>query len=196
MPKIGMEPARRRALIAAAVGEIGAAGSLDVTVSQIARRAGMSPALAHHYFGSKDEIFLAAMRHILGQFGEDVRRRLRRAQTPLERAEAVIEASFAPSQFGEGVAAAWLVFYVRALHVPEAARLLAVYAGRLRSNLVHALRGLVPPAEAGVIAASVGAMIDGAYLRTVLPVRRGAADPAAARAMVRNHLMAALGGRA
>ena len=64
MPKVGMEPIRRAALIKATITEIGKAGSLDITVSQIAKQAGMSSALAHHYFGSKDEIFLAAMRHV------------------------------------------------------------------------------------------------------------------------------------
>ena len=63
MPKIGMEPIRRKALINATIAEIGQAGSLDVTVGQIARRAGMSSGLAHHYFGGKDQILLAAMRH-------------------------------------------------------------------------------------------------------------------------------------
>ena len=51
----------------------GGPGRLDVTVSQIAKRAGMSSALAHHYFGSKEEMFLAAMRHILTLYGAEVR---------------------------------------------------------------------------------------------------------------------------
>ena len=41
MPKIGAEAARRKAMVEAVIVEIGEAGSLDVTVSQIARRAGM-----------------------------------------------------------------------------------------------------------------------------------------------------------
>ena len=53
MPKQGMETQRRSALVEATIHEIGARGSLDVTVNQIAKRAGMSSALAHHYFGSK-----------------------------------------------------------------------------------------------------------------------------------------------
>ena len=48
LPKSGMEALRRSALVEATIHEIGARGSLDVTVSQIARRAGMSSALAHH----------------------------------------------------------------------------------------------------------------------------------------------------
>ena len=38
MPKVGMEPIRRSALVQATIAEIGAAHSLDVTVGQIAKR--------------------------------------------------------------------------------------------------------------------------------------------------------------
>ena len=71
MPKVGMEPIRRDALVRATIAEIGAAGSLDVTVSRIAKRAGMSSALAHHYFGGKDQIFEAAMRQILRDYSAE-----------------------------------------------------------------------------------------------------------------------------
>ena len=47
MPKLGMEPIRRAALVKATIDEIGAVGNLDVTVSNIAKRAGMSSALAN-----------------------------------------------------------------------------------------------------------------------------------------------------
>ena len=50
MPKLGMEPIRKAALVNATIVEVGRTGSLDVTVGQIAKRAGMSTALAHHYF--------------------------------------------------------------------------------------------------------------------------------------------------
>ncbi|MFB2604448.1 TetR family transcriptional regulator, partial [Rhizobium phaseoli] len=54
MPKVGMEPVRRKALVDAALRVIGDHGSLAVTMSDIARQAGVSAALAHHYFGSKE----------------------------------------------------------------------------------------------------------------------------------------------
>ena len=82
MPKLGMEPIRREALVRATIAEIGRAGSLDVTVAQIARRAGMSSALAHHYFGSKEQMFLAAMRHVLTLDGAEVRGALAAADGP------------------------------------------------------------------------------------------------------------------
>ena len=80
MPKLGMEPKRRAALVSAVIDEIGEAGSLDVTVSKIAKRAGMSSGLAHHYFGSKDQMLIAAMRHILKVFSQRVVKGLAEAQ--------------------------------------------------------------------------------------------------------------------
>ncbi|MEO0401459.1 MAG: transcriptional regulator BetI [Pseudomonadota bacterium] len=166
MPKLGMEPIRRAALVEATIAEIGAAGSLDVTVGQIAKRAGMSSALAHHYFGGKDQIFLAAMRQILRDFGVEVVAGLRRARTPRARAEALIAASFAPSCFAPATVSAWMTLYAQAATHPETLRLLALYQRRLRSNLTHALRPLSQsaPQDAQVL----GALIDGLYLRAAL----------------------------
>ena len=97
--------------------------------------------------------------------------------------------SFSPANFRREVVGAWLNFYVLAQTLPEARRLLAVYQGRLRSNLVSALRPLAGT-RAGEIADSLGALIDGLYLREVL--KSGAPDGAAAVAMALRHLEAEL----
>ena len=167
MPKLGMEPIRREALIKATIDEIGAAGSLDVTVSQIARRAGMSSALAHHYFGGKEQIFLAAMRHILSQYGAGIRGALAGAEGPRERLEAIVRASFEAGHFRPEVIGAWLNFYVLARSLPGAARLLRIYRARLRSNLLAGLRPLAG-ARAPRLAESLAALIDGAWLHAAL----------------------------
>lgn len=166
MPKVGMEPMRREALVKATIAEIGAAGSLDVTVSRIAKRAGMSSALAHHYFGSKDDIFTAAMRHILSEYSAEVRRHLSTAHTPSARAEAIIGASFAEACFDSPTVSAWMRFYSQAQTNPQALRLLTIYQRRLRSNLTHALRPLTndPRRDADTLAA----LIDGLYIRAAL----------------------------
>jgi len=189
MPKLGMEPIRKDALVKATIFEIGRTGTLDVTVGQIARRAGMSPALAHHYFGSKEEMFLAAMRHILTLYGAEVRGALAAAEGPEARVRAILRASFSPGNFRREAVGAWLNFWVLAQSVPQARRLLAIYQGRLRSNLVAALRPLSGD-RAGAIAESLGAMIDGLYLREVL--KSGPPDGAAAVAVALRHLEAEL----
>lgn len=156
---------RRAALVAATVEEIGEAGTLDVTVGQIARRAGMSSALAHHYFGGKAQIFLAAMRHIQSEYAAEVRRCLQQAE-PGKRLEALISANFAPICFAPATVSAWLNFYVLAQSDKDAARLLQIYQKRLHSNLVHALRGRC--ASPKQVAEVLAAQIDGTYLRAAL----------------------------
>ncbi|RVV99391.1 transcriptional regulator BetI [Mesobaculum littorinae] len=167
MPKIGMEPIRRDALVKATIHEIGRRGSLDVTVAQIARQAGMSTALAHHYFGGKEAMFLAAMRHILTEYGAAVRSALARAEAPRARLDAVLRASFEVGNFRSEVVGAWLHLYARAQRSDPAARLLRVYQTRLRSNLVHDLRPLAG-GRSGEIADIIGALIDGVYIRAAL----------------------------
>jgi TetR/AcrR family transcriptional repressor of bet genes len=163
MPKLGMEPIRRAALIDATIAEIGAAGSLDVTVGQIARRAGVSSGLAHHYFGGKEDILLAAMRHVMREYAREVGKGLACADTSMARIEAIVKGSFAISNFRADTIAAWLNFYVLALSSKPARRLHRIYAARLRSNLCHALRPLVG-ARANDVAARTAALIDGLYL--------------------------------
>ena len=167
MPKLGMEPIRKAALVKATIVEIGRVGSLDVTVSQIAKRAGMSSALAHHYFGSKEEMFLAAMRHIMTLYGAEVRGALAVAEGPEGRIKAILRASFSPGNFRREAVGAWLNFWVLAQTVPEARRLLAIYQRRLRSNLMSCLVPLAGD-RAGALADGLGALIDGLYLREVL----------------------------
>lgn len=178
MPKLGMQPIRRAALVKATIDEIGNAGSLDVTVSQIAKRAGMSSALAHHYFGSKEQMFLAAMRQTLTVYGAEVRGALAMARGHRERLEAVIRAGFGTSNFRREVVAAWLNFYVLAQSSDEARRLLRLYQRRLRANLRHDLRPLVGE-RASVVAERLGGMIDGIYLHQSLGVRSPSGSRAA-----------------
>ncbi|MGR3659810.1 MAG: choline-binding transcriptional repressor BetI [Paracoccaceae bacterium] len=168
MPKVGQEPARRAALVSAAISEIGQAGSLDVTVGQIAKRAGMSTALAHYYFDSKNAIFLAAMRHILREFGASVRLQSLSANSAAERLIAIVDASLSEEQFSDEIVSAWLVFYVQAQKSSDAARLLRVYARRMHSNLTFHLKAYLPAARAELVAQGMAAMIDGIYIRHAL----------------------------
>lgn len=171
MPKIGMEPIRREALIAATIAEIGEKGTLDITVSAIARRAGVSSGLAHHYFGGKEQLFLATMTHILTAYGQEVRAALKTAEAPKARLRAIVEASFSGDNFRQAVVSSWMNFYALALSSPQANRLLAIYQHRLRSNLRHPLRHMLhDSATAAQAARRLAALIDGLYLREALRI--------------------------
>lgn len=172
MPKIGMEPKRRAALVDATIYEIGHAGTLDITVARIAKRAGMSSALAHHYFGGKDDIFAAAMRRILEDLRAQAVQCLNGATTPLGRVHAIIDACFAPDMFDPVTVNAWMMFYVQSRTSEKAQRLLAIYHQRLRSNLRHALRAVSQHADRD--ADTLAALIDGIYLHHALSDARSA----------------------
>ena len=191
MPRIGMEPLRRKALIAAAIDSIHATGMAQVTMGDIARRAGVSAALAHHYFGGKDQLLLATMRHLLAELAEEIQARLSAARTPRERISAVIRGNFAEKQFRPAVISAWLAFYVQAETDPQARRLLRVYTRRLESNLLHALRDLTTRARAAAIAETAAALIDGLWIRRSLA--DGDPDPQGAVRLVEAAVFDSLG---
>jgi TetR/AcrR family transcriptional repressor of bet genes len=129
MARSAAEPIRRDAIVKATIQEVGRAGSLEVTVAQIARRAGVSSALAHHYFGSKEAIFVAAMRHVLTVFGAEVRGALATARTPARagrgRGAGELRRGVVPARVGGGLAE-----LLRAgPDMPEARRLLHSITG-------------------------------------------------------------------
>lgn len=182
MARPTVEPQRRQAMIGAAIEAIHAQGSLDVTVRDIAQRAGFSPALAHHYFGGKDDLLLAVMRQLLGDLARETSARLRGVADGRARLRAILSASFGAEQFQPATISAWLAFYDMAQRNAQARRLLRVYFRRLESNLAEALSRIAPRKTAREIAVGAGAMIDGLYLRQGL----GGATPdgaAAARAV-------------
>ena len=191
MPKLGMEPIRKRQLIEATVASIHQNGFADTTVQTISRAAGVSPGIIHHYFGGKGALLAATMRALLVELRACVVPALRAAQGPRERIEAVIDASFAERQFEPQVIVTWLAFWGHAPHHPDLARLQRIYARRLTSHLRYDLRPLVG-ARAETVAAGMAAMIDGLWLSFALG--RQSAGTTAARALARDYLARQLGG--
>jgi TetR/AcrR family transcriptional repressor of bet genes len=190
MPKIGMRSLRKKALIDAAILAIGERGSLEVTMSEIAGRAGVSSALAHHYFGAKEDLLQATMRYLLADLGSDTVRALNAASTARARISAMIEVNFSAAQFRQETVHAWLAFYVEAQKSAPLRRLLRVYARRLHSNLMSGLASLMTRVEAERAAEAIAALIDGLYIRRAL--RDGLPNPASAAALVEDYVDAKL----
>jgi TetR/AcrR family transcriptional regulator, transcriptional repressor of bet genes len=185
MPKVGMEPIRRRQLIDATIVSIGRYGLADTTVRRISREAGVSSGIIHHYFGGKNELLEATMRRLLALLREDVVVQLGKARTLEERIIAIVASNFAVSQFQRGVITAWLAFWAQAPHVPALDRLQRINAKRLRSNLLYSLRRLLPRAQAEQTARGLAALIDGLWLRAALD---GSLDGEGARAIAGAYL--------
>ncbi len=168
MPKTGMRSIRRRQLIDAAIDSIYIHGLCGATVARIARRAGVSTGIVHHYFKGKSDLLAATMGSLLRELNLATITRLRRARTPRARLQAVIDASFGPEQFSENVISAWLALYGSAGQSPRLRHYVTIYHRRLRSNLRSALRPLLPAENVIELAQLTAALIDGLWLQNAL----------------------------
>ena len=156
---------RRRELAEAAFLTLQEFGFKGTTVQRVSERAGMSHGLVHHYFRSKDDLLEAAVRLTNERITKEVLRLLRLATTPQERLNAVIEGNFAPSVFSREVAQGWAASCGEAAFDPRFGRILKMIGRRLHSNLLYDLKKLVAPERAQVVAAGIGMMIDGGWLK-------------------------------
>jgi TetR/AcrR family transcriptional regulator, transcriptional repressor of bet genes len=188
MPKVGMAPIRRKQLVEAAIAVIHEEGFSHATVARIARRAGVSSGMVHHYFKDKDELLFATMRHLLADLRTDTVAKLAFATCPRDRIFAIIDASFGDAQFDEGVFSAWLALYGGARQSGRLRRIVEIYHRRLNSSLLHDLRKLVDEAQARRLAEGIAAMIDGLWLRYALTGKPR--DPEIPRAMTRDYFSA------
>jgi TetR/AcrR family transcriptional repressor of bet genes len=173
MPKVGIEPIRRKQLIEATLKSIEDNGLQGTTINTISRLAGMSSGIISHYFGGKQGVIEAAIRHMLEQLKEGLLVQLREARrqqvTPRERLRMIVETNFTGFQRSSSTSATWLSFWASAVHDPQLARLQAVNARRLHSNLLYSLRQMIDDQRcAEDAAASMAALIDGMWLRSVL----------------------------
>ncbi len=100
MPKVGMQPIRRRQLIDATLEAINEVGMHDATIAQIARRAGVSTGIISHYFKDKNGLLEATMRDITGQLRDAVLRRLHALPngSAEQRLQAIVGGNFDETQ--------------------------------------------------------------------------------------------------
>jgi transcriptional repressor BetI len=168
MPKVGMEDLRRRQLIAATITSIHEEGFANATIARISRTAGLSGGIVAHYFDDKAGLLAATMRSLAQSLLRETVKRLKAAETPAERIDAVILANFSESQNDPESVSAWLAFWAEARKTPALWRIQKINERRLLSNLRHAFRQLLPDDDARMAAAGLAAMIEGLWLRCAL----------------------------
>lgn len=171
MPKVGMEPVRRRQIIAATMACIHEEGIGKASFGRIARKAGVAPALIQHYFEDKETLLLETFRSIYREFTSGIRRRLALAKTPAERVTALMEAQIAPSVLTPEAVNTWLAIYALIREFPLLQRIEHAYDRRFIANLTHALRGMgLSAAEAREVAEELTIFIDGLWQNAANPV--------------------------
>lgn len=170
MPKVGMQPIRRRQLINATLEAINEVGMHDATIAQIARRAGVSTGIISHYFKDKNGLLEATMRDITGQLRDAVLSRLRALPdgSAEQRLQAIVGGNFDETQVSGAAMKAWLAFWASSMHQPALHRLQRINDARLYSNLCCEFHKALPAQEARRAARGLAAIIDGLWLRGAL----------------------------
>lgn len=170
MPKVGMQPIRRQQLIEATLAAVNEVGMHEASISQIARRAGVSNGIISHYFRDKNGLLEATMRYLLSHLGEGVQERLSRLDdnAPTARLHAIAEANFDDSQTNSAAMKTWLAFWASSMHHPQLYRLQQVNSRRLYSNLCSEFRRFLPKEASRLAAKGMAGLIDGLWLRAAL----------------------------
>lgn len=166
MPK--MRESRRQEIITATLRALAEDGIVELTFNNVSRRANLSAALIVHYFGDKDALLEAAFRSVVRRLNLYASTRMRLANGPRARVEALIDTHLGHKEFAEGTARVWLAFWGQALHVPKLARVQRAHQQRMLSNLRHDLRQIVAPGQVISMAETIAAMIDGVWLRAAM----------------------------
>lgn len=119
MPKLGMEPIRRAAVIKAAQECIAEYGFENTTMLKIAERAKCSTGTVNHYFSNKEDVLVSAMRAASWAVGRRMRQVINETANPWRRLDRVIALSLPDSPEDRREWYISLTFWVRSIHNQE-----------------------------------------------------------------------------
>ncbi len=172
MPKVGMKPVRKQQLINATLESVAQYGLQNTTIITISRIAGLSSGIISHYFGGKQGLVEATVKHLLDQLKSALLERVNQPNlSATKRLEMIIEANFTQLQRSAPAIKTWLSFWAQSMHQPGLARLQHINSKRLYSNLLFSFRQLLTNELAVIAAKQTAAMIDGFWLRSALSPR-------------------------
>lgn len=156
---------RNEELIEATIITVHKRGYGTVTMAEIAREAGASAASISYYFGSKEGLMEATMRHLLRKLRDAMVAGYAQAQSPLERLYAVMDANFADSLYTVPQCSIWMQFWANAPYSTSLARLHRINRARVRSHFVAELSQLVAPDQVETARQALQSYMDGVWLQ-------------------------------
>lgn len=172
---------RHQELIDATVHALHKQGFHKVTLSQIAQEIGATAASINYYFGTKEHLLEATMRHLMGLLLTGLLDRYAAATTPRDRLNAIVEANFSDRLFTTEQCSVWVQFWSAAPYSPQLSRLQRINRGRVASNMAAALRALIPDeAQRETTRSVLQSYMDGVWIDTAQSGRQ--ANAALARA--------------
>lgn len=166
-PRRRLDAVRRPQILATATELVREKGLWSVRISDVAKRAQMSPANVVYYFGTKDELFADAISRADDMFYEPVHEELARLSTACERLACLIVRSSASDWM------LWIDLWVYARHHPDTAVAQRRFHRRWRQAIEDIVRQGMEAGEWTVddpsgVAQRLSALTDGLAVHMVL----------------------------
>ena len=163
MPKVVDHDARRTTIVEAALAVIVERGLEGATMRRIAQEAGSTTGLVTHYFASKDEVLIAALRHVHRAAGARMIEAMRNREG-IEALRAVIEESLPLDDARRAEWKIWLAFWGHAPTAPA----LAIEQQQRYEEWTDLLAQLVVDAGLDTSVTGLVAVIDGIGVRATI----------------------------
>jgi AcrR family transcriptional regulator len=166
-PRRRLDAIRRPQILATATELVREKGLWSVRISDVAKRAEMSPTSVVYYFGSKDELFAEAISRADDMFYEPVLEELRRLDTAGERLAWLIVRSSTSDWM------LWIDLWVYARHHPDTAVAQRRFHRRWREAIEEVVRQGIDAGEweaddPSSVAQRLSALTDGLAVHMVL----------------------------
>jgi AcrR family transcriptional regulator len=166
-PRRPMAKARRPQILAAAIEVVREQGLASVRVSDVAERAGTSPAAVIYYFGTKDELFKTAIADVDAAFYSRVWVELERLESGVERLAWLM----VRSSYSDWIL--WMDLWVHARRHPELLPTRRAFADRWCVTISDVVRhgqsrGEFAAVDADDVGVRLGALTNGLAVQMVL----------------------------
>jgi AcrR family transcriptional regulator len=166
---------RRRQILRAAATVIGERGFAETRVNDVARSAGVSSALVIYYFGTRDQLLTAALRHAEDAFYTALEARVAQTDSAAERLRRIVDLALEPRELDEmpGAWVLWLDVLAQAPRHPALGRDRVELDARWRDTVVAVLRhgverGEFEPVDVEGFGLLLTSALDGLALQRVL----------------------------
>ena len=135
----------------------------------VASRAGVSPGLIRHHFGSFGALLAESYRDVVARVDAQLDAAVEAAGAdPAARMQAFLETSFSPAIVDRDLLSAWLGFWGLVRTDPAAAAVHAETFADYRRRLEALLADLSPGIDARMAAIGLSALLDGLWLELCL----------------------------
>lgn len=169
------ESDRRERILQAAVSVLVERGYPDTRIADVARAAGVSPALVIYYFGTKDRVLTEALRHSEDLFYAEISGQLENCGSAREKLELLVRSSCVPDD-PEGLPGYWVLWldlWAQAVRHPEVARDRETLDQRWRDTIAAIARegikaGEFTKVDPDAFALLLSALIDGLAVQIAL----------------------------